>query len=68
MLGAAIGQPLAVTVLRSGAFVDVIATPVELPATDWFRSPHPFPIVVGSIGSRWRQWQLGAVASANGYS
>ncbi|HEX3461978.1 MAG TPA: trypsin-like peptidase domain-containing protein [Acidimicrobiales bacterium] len=34
MLAAAIGQPLAVTVLRSGALVDVIATPVELPATD----------------------------------
>lgn len=34
MLGAAIGQPLAVTVLRSGALVDVIATPVELPTPD----------------------------------
>jgi S1-C subfamily serine protease len=31
MLGEAIGQPLALTVLRSGALLDVIATPVELP-------------------------------------
>ena len=34
MLGDAIGQPLALTVLRSDALVDVIATPVELDATD----------------------------------
>ena len=34
MLGDAIGQPLALTVFRSGALVDVIATPVELPADD----------------------------------
>jgi len=34
MLGDAIGQPLALTVLRSEALVDVIATPVELPAND----------------------------------
>jgi S1-C subfamily serine protease len=34
MLGDAIGQPVAVTVLRSGALVDVIATPVELRAGD----------------------------------
>jgi hypothetical protein len=34
MLGDAIGQPLALTVLRSDALVDVIATPVELGATD----------------------------------
>jgi len=34
MLGDAIGQPLALTVLRSDALVDVIATPVELAATD----------------------------------
>jgi len=31
MLGDAIGHPLALTVLRSGALVDVIATPSELP-------------------------------------
>jgi hypothetical protein len=30
MLGDAIGQPLALTVLRSGVLVDVIATPEEL--------------------------------------
>ena len=30
MLGDAIGQPLALTVLRSEALVDVIATPEEL--------------------------------------
>jgi len=30
MLGDAIGQPLALTVFRSEALVDVIATPVEL--------------------------------------
>jgi len=34
MLGDAIGQPLALTVLRSDALVDVIATPVELRADD----------------------------------
>jgi S1-C subfamily serine protease len=34
MLGAAIGQPLALTVLRSDALVDVIATPEELRAAD----------------------------------
>jgi S1-C subfamily serine protease len=34
MLGDAIGQPLALTVLRSDALVDVIATPVELGVTD----------------------------------
>src|SRR5580700_9326014 len=34
MLGEAIGQPLALTVLRSDALVDVIATPVELAAGD----------------------------------
>ncbi len=34
MLGDAIGQPLALTVLRSDALVDVIATPVELAADD----------------------------------
>jgi S1-C subfamily serine protease len=34
MLGDAIGQPLALTVFRSEALVDVIATPVELPADD----------------------------------
>jgi S1-C subfamily serine protease len=34
MLGDAIGQPLALTVLRSEALVDVIATPVELPDDD----------------------------------
>ncbi|HEY6623786.1 MAG TPA: trypsin-like peptidase domain-containing protein [Acidimicrobiales bacterium] len=34
MLGDAIGQPLALTVLRGDALVDVIATPVELAATD----------------------------------
>ncbi len=34
MLGDAIGQPLALTVLRADALVDVIATPVELDATD----------------------------------
>jgi S1-C subfamily serine protease len=34
MLGDAIGQPLALTVLRSDALVDVIATPVELAAGD----------------------------------
>jgi S1-C subfamily serine protease len=34
MLGDAIGQPLALTVLRSEALVDVIATPVELPDED----------------------------------
>ena len=34
MLGDAIGQPLALTVLRSEALVDVVATPVELPADD----------------------------------
>jgi len=34
MIGDAIGQPIALTVLRSEALVDVIATPVELPAND----------------------------------
>jgi S1-C subfamily serine protease len=34
MLGDAIGQPLPLTVLRSEALVDVIATPVELSASD----------------------------------
>jgi S1-C subfamily serine protease len=34
MLGDAIGQPLALTVLRSEALVDVIATPEELPSDD----------------------------------
>jgi S1-C subfamily serine protease len=34
MLGDAIGRPLALTVLRSDALVDVIATPVELRVTD----------------------------------
>ena len=34
MLGDAIGQPLALTVLRADALVDVIATPVELDARD----------------------------------
>jgi S1-C subfamily serine protease len=34
MLGDAIGRPLALTVLRSDALVDVIATPVELDAAD----------------------------------
>ena len=34
MLGDAIGQPLALTVLRADALVDVIATPVELDAAD----------------------------------
>jgi S1-C subfamily serine protease len=34
MLGDAIGQPMALTVLRSEALVDVIATPVELVAED----------------------------------
>jgi S1-C subfamily serine protease len=34
MLGDAIGQPMALTVLRSEALVDVIATPAELPADD----------------------------------
>jgi S1-C subfamily serine protease len=34
MLGDAIGQPLSLTVLRADALVDVVATPVELPATD----------------------------------
>ena len=34
MLGDAIGQPLALTVLRSDALVDVIAVPVELHADD----------------------------------
>ena len=34
MLGDAIGRPLALTVLRSDALVDVIATPVELAAGD----------------------------------
>jgi S1-C subfamily serine protease len=34
MLGDAIGRPLALTVLRSEALVDVIATPEELLATD----------------------------------
>ena len=34
MLGDAIGRPLALTVLRSDALVDVIATPVELVAGD----------------------------------
>ena len=34
MLGDAIGQPLALTVLRSEALVDVIAVPVELHADD----------------------------------
>src|ERR1700733_4925604 len=34
MLGDAIGQPVALTVLRSDALVDVIATPVELSAGD----------------------------------
>jgi S1-C subfamily serine protease len=34
MLGVAIGAPLALTVLRSEALVDVIATPMELSAVD----------------------------------
>jgi S1-C subfamily serine protease len=34
MLDDAIGQPMALTVLRSEALVDVIATPVELVAED----------------------------------
>ena len=34
MRGDAIGQPLALTVLRSEALVDVIATPMELSAGD----------------------------------
>lgn len=34
MLGDAIGQPLALTVLRSEALVDVVATPIELRADD----------------------------------
>jgi S1-C subfamily serine protease len=34
MLGDAIGQPLSLTVLRADALVDVVATPMELPATD----------------------------------
>jgi S1-C subfamily serine protease len=34
MLRDAIGHPLALTVLRSDALVDVVATPVELPADD----------------------------------
>ncbi len=34
MLGEAIGQPLALTVLRSDALVDVVATPQELRAED----------------------------------
>jgi hypothetical protein len=34
MLGSAIGQPLALTVRRGEALVDVIATPVELTAVD----------------------------------
>ena len=34
MLGDAIGKPLSLTVLRSDALVDVIATPVELDAVD----------------------------------
>jgi S1-C subfamily serine protease len=34
MLGDAIGQPMALTVLRSEALVDVIATPAELPADE----------------------------------
>ncbi len=34
MLGDAIGRPLALTVLRAGALVDVIATPIELLASD----------------------------------
>lgn len=34
MLGGAIGHPLALTVLRGDALVDVIATPVELPSDD----------------------------------
>ena len=34
MLGDAIGQPLALTVLRSEALVDVIATPEELPGDE----------------------------------
>jgi S1-C subfamily serine protease len=34
MLGDAIGRPLALTVLRSDALVDVIATPVELRSAD----------------------------------
>jgi S1-C subfamily serine protease len=34
MLGDAIGRPLALTVLRGEALVDVIATPMELPPTD----------------------------------
>ena len=34
MLGDAIGQPLALTVLRSDALVDAMATPVELHADD----------------------------------
>ena len=32
MLADAIGKPLALTVLRAGALVDVIAIPVELPS------------------------------------
>jgi S1-C subfamily serine protease len=34
MLGDAIGHPLALTVLRTEALIDVMATPVELPADD----------------------------------
>lgn len=34
MLASAIGQPLALTVLRSDAFVDVVATPIELTDSD----------------------------------
>jgi S1-C subfamily serine protease len=34
MLGDAIGQPIPLTVLRSEALVDVIATPVELRADE----------------------------------
>jgi len=34
MLGTAIGEPLALTVLRSDALVDVIATPIELTSAD----------------------------------
>jgi S1-C subfamily serine protease len=34
MLGDAIGRPLSLTVLRSDALVDVVASPVELHATD----------------------------------
>ncbi len=34
MLGDAIGRPLSLTVLRADALVDVVATPMELPATD----------------------------------